>query len=124
MGVNATPVVGKIRLTVPSANNLDRLLSDGLKAKELAEKLEAELIGDDDEADINGEVKEVEEGGDADVEKAKKEQTVPGLREKGTVFVQEKIEQLLEAAGLTGDLDEEQQRQKVSEFLGAITTDQ
>ena len=114
MGVNATPVVGKVRLTVSSANSLERMTSDGQKAKELAEKLEAELIGDDDdEPETNGEVKTTEEGGDADAEKSKREQSVPGLREKGTVFVQEKIEQLQEAAGLSGELDEEQQRQKV-----------
>ena len=114
MGVNATPVVGKIRLTVPSANALERLVSDGQKAKDLAEKIEAELVGDDDEAEPSVEVNDTEEGGEGEKEKEKKELMVPGLREKGTIFVQEKIDQLLEAAGLNGELNEEQQRQKVS----------
>lgn len=117
MGVNASAVVGKVRQTAQIANELPRLLVDGEKAKELALKLEEELLGDDDEVedgvdvDVVGEdVKPTEE----EKEKKGKEQTTPGLRERGSVFVQEKIEELLEIGDMLGELSDEQQVRKVS----------
>lgn len=114
MGVNASAVVGKIRLTAPAANTLSRLTEDGEKAKALALKLEEELIGDDDEEteneEANGETKPVQENKD----KQSKELPTPGLRERGSVYVQEKIEELLETGDLMGDLDAEQQVRKVN----------
>ncbi|ORX34935.1 hypothetical protein BD324DRAFT_633296 [Kockovaella imperatae] len=77
MGVNASPVIGRTRITAPAANTLERLVIDGEKAHDLAYKLEEELIDEDT--------------------------TYPGLREKGTTVVQNKIDQLLEDQGLVGD---------------------
>jgi hypothetical protein len=110
LGVNGTPVVGRVRLTAPSANTLDRLLRDGEKAKQLAEKLEEELLGDDED-EAPG-TQEGQEGGPSSSET--KEASVPGLSERGSKFVQEKIEQLWEDAGLIGELDADQQTHKVS----------
>lgn len=110
LGVNGTPVVGRVRLTAPSANTLDRLARDGDKARQLAEKLEAELLGDDEDEAPGGE--DGQEAGPSSSEA--KEASVPGLSEKGSKFVQEKIEQLWDAAGLTGELDADQQTRKVS----------
>ena len=99
-----------MRLTAPSANSLERLLRDGEKAKQLAEKLEEELLGDDEDdapAAADG-----HEAGSSST--GTKEASVPGLSERGSQFVQEKIDQLCEEADLSGELDAEQQRQKVS----------
>jgi hypothetical protein len=49
---NVTPAIGKQRLTAPVANTLSRLERDLHLARELAKKLEAELLFD---ATIDGE---------------------------------------------------------------------
>ena len=101
MGVNSTPIIGKIRVTQPIANTLHRLLADGEKAKALAYKLEEELVGDD------------EDEGKPEVENA--ERKLPGLRERGSVLVEETIMRILRSdQGLEReDLDEEQRVRKV-----------
>jgi hypothetical protein len=118
MGVNATSVIGRIRVTAPVSNSLERLLKDGEKAKELAIKFEEDLMGDDEEdakkAENEGEGKAKPEGdGDKPAEETK-EASYPGLREQGSVVVQEKIDALLEDEGLSGDLNEERQTIRVS----------
>ena len=106
MGVNATPVVGKIRLTAPIANTLGRLQRDAQKAKELAQKLEEELLGDDELKEVaekEGENKPLVEG-------------ELGLRQRGSETIQEKIDEILERENLSGELEEEQQIRKVGSF--------
>ncbi|ORY30788.1 hypothetical protein BCR39DRAFT_528324 [Naematelia encephala] len=78
--VNSTPSIGKIRITAPVANTLERLEVDGQKAKLLALKIEEELVGDDDEGEASR-----------------------GLNEKATDFVQETIDRIIDQEGLGGD---------------------
>ena len=107
MGLNATPVVGKVRLTQPIANTIERLLQDGEKAKALALKLEEELIGDDEE-----EMAAASDG-------AETEKKMPGLGEKGSNLVDETVTRLINAGGLDGEqLDEEQRIRKVRVCFG------
>ena len=75
MGVNASPVIGRIRITAAVASTLERLLLDGEKAHDLAYKLEEELVEEDG----------------------------TGLKEKGTTEVQSRIDQLLREQKLVGD---------------------
>ena len=49
MGVNATSVIGKIRVSQPVANILERLITDGENARALTLKLEEEMMGDDED---------------------------------------------------------------------------
>ena len=101
MGVNATAIVSKIRVTAPVANTLERLLKDGEKAKALVSKLEEELLGDDDEVKPETETDEAEP-------------SFPGLREKGSVLVDETIARVLGKQKLEGEeLEESQRIQKV-----------
>lgn len=103
MGVNATPVVGKIRVTQPIANTLERLRNDGEKAKALVVKLEEELLGDDE---IEGKP-EAEDS----------ERKLPGLGEKGSTLVEETIARVLGSQGMEGEeLDEEQRIRKVRQM--------
>ena len=118
MGINATPVVGKIRVTAALANTLERLIRDGEKARSLAEKLELELMGDDEDEGVDEKKEGDEQAGDGHDTKEGhsgqgKEKSMSGLRERGSMIVQDKTERLLEDAGLVGDLDEEQQLRKV-----------
>ncbi len=104
MGVNATPVVGKIRVAQPVANSLERLLIDGEKTKALALKLEEDLTGDDED-DVKP---EPEEG----------ERKLPGLREKGSILVEETISRVLASQGLDKEeLDAEHRVRKVGYFI-------
>ena len=121
MGINGTPVIGKIRLTAAIANSLDRLLIDIEKAKQLALKLEDELMGDDEEQREGSEAgDDAEERDDGDEPKEPRKQAeipVPGLHERPSAQVQAKIDSLIEAAGLDGELNEEQQIRKVRKLL-------
>jgi hypothetical protein len=109
MTVNLSPTVGRVRVTAPIANTLNRLLQDGEKAKLLAVRLEEELLGDDEA--------EVKEGEDQPAEGDKADENkVAGLREKGSDMVEDHIGRLLEHEGLLSeDLSEEQRIRKVSQ---------
>jgi hypothetical protein len=84
MGVNATPVVGRIRLTAPIASTLARLRIDGENAKALALKLESELVD--------------EESSTTSTDAESEEKKLQALSEKGSVVVEETIERLVEKA--------------------------
>ena len=115
MGVNATPSVGRTRMAAPLANSLDRLLLDSEKAHRLAEKLEEDLMGDDEEP-VTG------EGDGAEVPSKPREIKLAGLRERGTTVVQNRIDQLLEDQGLIGDeLDQAQKLRKVCCVADSVT---
>lgn len=132
MGVNTAPVIGRTRLTQPYANTLERLLVDGDKAKAWAVKLEDNLMGDDEEPEAvkgeDGAERKADEegageagegegaGGDGGKEaKEPKETRLPGLRERGSEIVQERIDRLVEDLGLGGDeVDETVQIKRVS----------
>ena len=94
MGVNASPVVGRVRITAPASKTLERLLVDGENAHNLAYKLEEELL--DDEEEVKVEDVKAESGSGSG-------RKYPGLREKGTTIVQGRIDRLLEDQGLVGD---------------------
>lgn len=104
MGVNATAVIGRIRVTAPTANSLSRLLKDGENAKAMALKLESDLIDSE-----------------TDQEPPATDETRPGskpyrgLAEKVSAVVDETIERLWDHAGLLGDeISDDQRSQKVS----------
>jgi hypothetical protein len=98
LGINTTPVIGRIRMTVPYASATDRVLRDLEKAKALALKLEDELV---------------ESGAEGD--EATLDKPVRALAERGSTVVEETIARLLEKHGLAGeDLSEEQANIKVS----------
>jgi len=100
MGVNATPIVGKTRVTQPIANSLDRLVLDCEKAKALAMKLEEELLGDDEDG-------VQPEGEDS-------EPKLPGLRERGSVMIEETTARILAKHELDEEeLNEEQRVRRV-----------
>jgi hypothetical protein len=108
--VNATPVIGRIRLTPPVSNAPDRIYRDAEKARELCIKLEEELVGDDeeDEAGVEGE-------GEKEEKEKEKEKRVRGLRERGVDVITERIESILEGMGLGGgELGENERFTKVS----------
>nr|XP_019048353.1 hypothetical protein I302_02124 [Kwoniella bestiolae CBS 10118]OCF27283.1 hypothetical protein I302_02124 [Kwoniella bestiolae CBS 10118] len=113
MSVNSTPTIGRLRVTPSLSNSLNRLISDGEKAKALALKLEEELLGDDedeeDKAEAEGESAPKPEGG---------EKKVAGLREKVSDSVEETVQRLLETNGLLGeDLDEEKKLRRAKIIL-------
>lgn len=111
MGVNATPIVGRIRVAPSLTSGLRRLEQDASYARELARTLEDELM---EVASPAPEVEEGEgekpEGVSTDIPK----DVTPGLRERGSEVVEDVIARLLASQGLDGeDLDEEQTLRKV-----------
>lgn len=110
MGVNATPIVGRLRIAPPVSNSLQRLEHDLARAQQLARTLENELMQQETpapEGEADGEVKPENETKD----------NTPGLRERGSDAVGDVIARLLAREGLDGDeLDEEQQTRKVSDL--------
>jgi hypothetical protein len=105
MGVNATPVIGRIRLTQPVANTPAQIYKDVDRARELCIKLEDELLGDE------------EEGADGEADEEKKDKVagrwVAGLRERGSDVVKERTQRVLEGLGLSGEGDELSEEGKV-----------
>lgn len=112
MGLNTAPVVGKIRVTQPVANTLVRLQKDAETAKALAIRLEAELLGDDDESKPEPLIDAKIEGDQPELAKPKL-QSLPGIREKGSDAVEERIESILGKTAVNGDGDQEQRIKKV-----------
>lgn len=108
MGVNQSSTIGRIRLTPPIANTLERLLEDGSRAKELALKLEDELV--EPEADKDG------AGGGGEPKDGAGEDGNGASGERGSDAVQTSIERVLEGLGLEDDetLDESSRIRKVS----------
>lgn len=101
LGINASAVAGRLRLTAAIANSLARLQRDAENAKALAQKLEEDLI----------EVKAEE--GDAS-SSTSLDKPVKALSESGIIAVEERIAVLLEKAGLDiENLEHEQQLAKV-----------
>ncbi|WWD22896.1 hypothetical protein CI109_107391 [Kwoniella shandongensis] len=113
MSVNSTPTIGRLKVTPPIANTLERLVQDGENAKALALKLEEELLGDDDEQE------EEKQEGDGEVTKeVALEKKITGLREKPSDAVQANVDRLIESKGLSGEtLTEEEQIQKAKTVL-------
>ena len=109
MGVNAAPVVGRVRVTAPVANTLERLLIDADNAKALALKFEDEALAD-----------AVKGGEDAEGNGDKGED---GLQERVSDVVQQTIERLVDREGLSGEeLSEEQKLQKVGAKSSSVIT--
>jgi len=102
LGINTTPVIGRIRITTPYASAMERVMKDIEKAKALALKLEDELV-------------DFEAEGDEGKPDMSLDKPVKALVERGSIVVEETISRLLEKHGLTGeDLGEEQANVKVS----------
>ncbi|BEJ09479.1 hypothetical protein CcaverHIS641_0603940 [Cutaneotrichosporon cavernicola] len=116
MGVNASAIVGRIRLTPAIATTLSRLETDAERARELALKLEDGLMETDPpQADQPAEG----ESGDA-AEEQDKGDKARGLHERGSDVVADVVTRLLAQQNLDGDeLDEEQRVRKAK-----ITLDQ
>lgn len=115
MGVNATPIVGRIRVAPSLTGNLKRLEQDLSYAREMARTLEDELMEETSPAPEDGDAEKPE--GEASTDSAPKD-TTPGLRERGSEVVEDVIARLLASSGLDGeDLDEEQAIRKVSRML-------
>ncbi|WWC97408.1 hypothetical protein V866_004287 [Kwoniella sp. B9012] len=114
MSVNSTPTIGRLRVTPSLSNTLNRLTSDGEKAKALALKLEEELLGDDEDEEDKAEVE-----GETSAAKAENgEKKVAGLREKVSDTVEETVQRLLESNGLMGeDLDEDKKLHRAKIIL-------
>jgi hypothetical protein len=109
MGVNATPIVGRLRIAPAITNTLARLEIDVQRAQELARSLEDELMQPETPVPEGGE-EEKAEGED----KEKEKDTTQGLRERGTDVVADVVVRLLAREGLDGEeLDEEQRIRKV-----------
>jgi hypothetical protein len=119
MGVNASAIVGRIRLTPEIANTLARLETDAERARELALKLEDELMDPPQtEQPVEGE-------GAEGAEEQEKGDKARGLQERGTDVVADVVTRLLSQQSLDGDeLDEEQRLRKVSYLLKAKLTSQ
>lgn len=111
MGVNATPIVGRIRVAPSLTGNLKRLEQDLSYARELARTLEDELMEEASPVPEDGDAEKPE--GETSSDSAPKD-TTPGLRERGSEVVEDVIARLLASSGLDGeDLDEEQAIRKV-----------
>ena len=103
LGINTTPVIGRIRMTVPYASATDRVLKDIEKAKALALKLEDDLV--DPESETSEDTKPT----------TSLDKPVKALSERGSVVVEETISRLLEKHDLTAEtLSDEQANVKVS----------
>lgn len=117
MGVNASAIVGRIRIAPPITSTLERLETDAAHARDLARMLEEDLLDEATPAPEGEESKETAEG--ESIEKTA-EDTVPGLRERGSDAVDDVVARLLAQENLDGeDLDEEQRLKKAK-----ITLDQ
>lgn len=111
MGVNASAIVGRIRLTPTIANTLARLEADAERARELALKLEDELM----ETDAPPAEQAAEGEGAEGTEEQVKPDKARGLQERGSDVVADVVTRLLSQQSLDGDeLDEEQRLRKVS----------
>jgi hypothetical protein len=109
LGINTTPVIGRIRMTVPYASATERVLKDIEKAKALALKLEDDLV--DPESETSEETKP----------ETSLDKPVRALSERGSVVVEETISRLLEKHDLTAEtLSDEQANVKVSYSLHVI----
>jgi hypothetical protein len=114
MGINATSVVGRVKLCQPISNTPGRLSIDLEKARALCVKLEDELISEDEDghAEEDKSKDKEEEDRDGSVEKEKK---IVGMRERGSDIIHDRIERIAEGLGLGGeDLTVEEKVQKVS----------
>lgn len=109
MGVNASAIVGRIRVTPPVASTLVRLEIDAEHARELALKLEDELV------DNEPPQAEQAEGGDSEGNQEQTKDDKPrGLQERGSDVVADVVSRLLAQANLDGDeLDDDQRLRKV-----------
>ncbi len=119
MGVNASAIVGRIRLTPEIANTLARLETDAEGARELALKLEDELMDPP-------QTEQAAEGEGAEsAEEQEKGDKARGLQERGSDVVADVVTRLLSQQNLDGDeLDEEQRMRKVSCLLKVKLTSQ
>ncbi|KAK8844554.1 hypothetical protein IAR55_006401 [Kwoniella newhampshirensis] len=98
MSINSSPTIGRLKVTPPVANTLERLLQDGENAKALALKLEEELLGDEDEQNEETPAVEGESLNEASTEKK-----VRGLKERPSDAVQATVTRLLQAQGFNGE---------------------
>ncbi|KAL1408935.1 hypothetical protein Q8F55_005749 [Vanrija albida] len=114
MGVNRTPIIGRIRVTPPVAGTLHRLEVDAANARDLARRLEDELLEEASPApEAEGEGAEKEAGAEAETK-----DSTPGIRERGSDVVADVIARLLARDSLDGDdLDEEQQLRRAKVTL-------
>ncbi|RXK40727.1 hypothetical protein M231_01979 [Tremella mesenterica] len=131
MGVNSAPVLGRIRVTHPIANTLERLEIDGENAQQLALKFEAEMAAQgpitrapdstEREEKVKGETGEEKsvkvEGVQANHMKAD-ETPISNPPEKISDLVQATIDRVLDSEGLTSKgLNQEQQIRKAKIIL-------
>lgn len=117
MGVNASAIVGRIRVTPPVASTLVRLEKDAEHARELALKLEDELMDNDPP---QGEQPEGEDS-EGNQEQNKEDKPPRGLQERGSDVVADVVSRLLAQANLDGDeLDEDQRLRKVSSVCVSV----
>lgn len=111
MGVNASAIVGRIRLTPTIANTVARLETDAERARDLALKLEDELM----EPEPPQTEQPAEGEGAEGAEEQDKGDKARGLQERGSDVVADVVTRLLSQQSLDGDeLDEEQRLLKVS----------
>jgi hypothetical protein len=113
MVVNATPNIGRIRITQPIANTLRRLVKDGESARKLALNLESELVGDDADEEEEKDAKEKVKEKDGDEGVKEVELKVPGLAERASPLVEKSIARLLLAQGLNEDVESLSHPQKI-----------
>jgi hypothetical protein len=121
MGINATSVVGRVKLCQPISNTPGRLSIDLEKARALCVKLEDELISEDEDGHAEEDKSKDKEEEDRDGSKAEKsgsvekEKKIVGMRERGSDIIHDRIERIAEGLGLGGeDLTVEEKVQKVS----------
>lgn len=124
MGVNATATTGRLRVTHPQANELYQLEEDGKRARELAVKLEDELLADEVEVAVPEPTAQATESAAAEkTGESSRFGKGPTLRERGSDLVGEHVSRLLESQGLLGeDLSPELRLRKVSVIFELCAT--